>query len=59
MSKISHDPIILTQSLIQCESVTPKESGVIECVKRHLTSFGCECEVLEWFLIVQLEKDLL
>jgi len=48
MIKINHDPIVLTQSLIQCESVTPKESGVIECVKRHLTSFGCECEVLEF-----------
>ena len=48
MIKINHDPIVLTQSLIQCESVTPNESGVIECVKRHLTSFGCECEVLEF-----------
>ena len=48
MSKISHDPIILTQSLIQCASVTPEDNGVIECVKNHLESFGCKCEVLEF-----------
>ena len=49
MSKISHDPIILTQSLIRCASVTPEENGVIECVKGHLESFGCKCEVLEFY----------
>ena len=48
MSKISHDPIILTQSLIQCASVTPEDNGVVECVKNHLESFGCKCEVLEF-----------
>ena len=48
MSKICHDPIILTQSLIQCASVTPEDNGVIECVKNHLESFGCKCEVLEF-----------
>ena len=42
------DPIVLTQSLIQCASVTPEENGVIECVKNHLESFGCKCEVLEF-----------
>ena len=48
MSKISHDPIILTQSLIQCASVTPEDNGVIKCVKSHLESFGCKCEILEF-----------
>ena len=48
MIKINHDPIILTQSLIQCASVTPEDNGVIECVKNHLESFGCKCEVLEF-----------
>ena len=48
MIKINHDPIVLTQSLIQCASVTPEENGVIECVKNHLESFGCKCEILEF-----------
>ena len=43
MIKINHDPIVLTQTLIQCASVTPEENGVIECVKNHLESFGCKC----------------
>ncbi|PPR50124.1 MAG: Succinyl-diaminopimelate desuccinylase [Alphaproteobacteria bacterium MarineAlpha5_Bin10] len=42
------DPIILTQSLIQCASVTPEDNGVIKCVKSHLESFGCKCEILEF-----------
>ena len=48
MIKINYDPIVLTQSLIQCASVTPEENGVVECVKTHLENFGCKCEVLEF-----------
>ena len=48
MIKINYDPIVLTQSLIQCASVTPEENGVVECVKTHLENFGCKCKVLEF-----------
>ena len=48
MIKTNFDPIVLTQSLIQCASVTPEENGVVECVKNHLENFGCKCEVLEF-----------
>tara|TARA_B100000029_G_C17513653_1_gene937246 strand:- start:262 stop:1437 length:1176 start_codon:yes stop_codon:yes gene_type:complete len=48
MKNIDYDPILLTQSLIKCASVTPEDNGVIDCVKSHLESFGCKCEVLEF-----------
>ena len=48
MKNIDHDPVVLTQSLIKCASITPEDNGVIDCVKSHLESFGCECEVLEF-----------
>lgn len=34
------DPIALTQELIACPSVTPKNAGVLEVLEKHLVSLG-------------------
>ena len=36
MKELNFDPIILTQSLVRCESITPEDNGAIECIKLHL-----------------------
>ena len=40
------DPIALTQALVRCESVTPKEGGAISLVERHLRDAGFSCHRL-------------
>ena len=43
MSKINFDPVSLTQSLVQCASVTPKDEGALTVVEDHLKAIGCDC----------------
>ena len=33
MSEINFDPIVLTQSLVKCASITPKDKGALKVVK--------------------------
>ena len=42
----SLDPIALTQALVRCESVTPKEGGALALVERHLRDAGFSCHRL-------------
>ena len=37
------DPIALTQSLIQCKSLTPRQDGALDLVQRYLTPLGFNC----------------
>ena len=46
MSKINFDPVSLTQSLVQCASVTPKDEGALKVVEDHLKAIGCDCHPL-------------
>ena len=43
MNKINFDPISLTQALVQCPSITPKDEGALDIVQDHLTSIGFAC----------------
>ena len=43
MNKINFDPIILTQALVKCPSITPKDEGALDIVQEHLTSIGFNC----------------
>ena len=46
MSEINFDPVILTQSLVKCASVTPKDEGALTVVENHLSAIGCDCHPL-------------
>ena len=43
MNKINFNPIALTQALVQCPSITPKDEGALDIVQDHLTSLGFKC----------------
>ena len=43
MTEINFDPIILTQSLVKCQSITPKDDGALNIIEEHLTHLGFEC----------------
>jgi succinyl-diaminopimelate desuccinylase len=43
MNKINFDPIALTQALVQCPSITPKDEGALDIVQNHLASIGFTC----------------
>lgn len=43
MSKINFDPISLTQTLVQCPSITPKDEGALDVVQKHLASLDFNC----------------
>lgn len=38
------DPISISQELIRCPSITPKNEGALEVVEAHLVSLGFTCE---------------
>lgn len=42
----SLDPIALTQALVRCDSVTPKEGGALALIERHLRDAGFSCHRL-------------
>ncbi len=48
MSDTNFDPIKLTQSLVKCASVTPKDDGALDIVKKHLSELGFECHDLKF-----------
>ena len=41
MSEINFDPVTLTQSLVKCASVTPKDEGALTVVENHLSAIAC------------------
>jgi len=43
-----YDPITLTEALIKCRSVTPKNDGAIELVSQWLEELNFECKILEF-----------
>ena len=43
MNKINFDPITLTQALVKCPSITPKDEGALDIVQDHLSSIGFSC----------------
>ena len=43
MSEINFDPILLTQSLVKCASITPKDDGALTVVENHLKAIGFDC----------------
>ena len=43
MNKINFDPVALTQALVKCPSITPKDEGALDIVQNHLISLGFTC----------------
>ena len=46
MKKIDFDCVALTQALVQCPSVTPKDEGALQIIENHLTDIGFKCSRL-------------
>ena len=36
MNKLNFDPIFITQSLVRCASITPKDEGALDVIQNHL-----------------------
>ena len=43
MNKIDFDSIALTQSLVKCPSVTPKDEGALQIIEDHLKNLKFDC----------------
>ena len=48
MPTINFDPIQLTQSLVKCPSITPKDEGALSIVEQHLAKIGFKCNFLKF-----------
>lgn len=48
------DPIVLSQALIRCPSITPRNEGALEIVADHLSQLGFTCERFDFEGIVNL-----
>ena len=48
MTKINFNPTQLTQALVRCKSITPKDDGALKIVENHLSSIGFECNSLSF-----------
>ena len=46
MTEFNLNPITLTQSLVKCQSITPKDDGALLVVQDHLSSMGFNCSPL-------------
>ena len=43
MNKINFNPVALTQALVQCPSITPKDEGALDIIQNHLNSLDFNC----------------
>ena len=39
MNNLNFDPIVLTQNLVRCPSITPKDSGALDIIENHLNNY--------------------
>ena len=46
MTEFNLNPITLTQALVKCQSITPKDDGALLVVQNHLSSMGFDCSPL-------------
>ena len=46
MTEFNLNPIKLTQALVKCQSITPKDDGALLIVQDHLSSMGFDCSPL-------------
>ena len=46
MTEFNLNPIKLTQTLVKCQSITPKDDGALLVVQNHLNSMGFDCSPL-------------
>ena len=46
MTEFNLNPIKLTQELVKCQSITPKDDGALLVVQDHLSSMGFDCSPL-------------
>ena len=46
MTEFNFNPIKLTQALVKCQSITPKDDGALLVVQDHLSSIGFDCSPL-------------
>ena len=43
MDNLNYNPILLTQALVKCASITPKDEGALDIVQNHLSHLGFKC----------------
>ena len=43
MNNLDFDPVVLTQALVRCASITPKDEGALDVVQNHLSHLGFKC----------------
>ena len=43
MENLNYNPILLTQALVKCASITPKDEGALDIVQNHLSHLGFKC----------------
>ncbi len=46
MNTINFDPVILTQALVKCPSITPDNGDTINIIENHLKQLGFDCKRL-------------
>ena len=48
MSKLNFDPVVLTQDLVKCQSITPEDRGALNIVEKHLNHLNFTCNRLNF-----------
>ena len=48
MNSLNFDPINLTQELVKCPSITPKDAGTIKFLSKKLKKLGFNSKILEF-----------
>tara|TARA_Y100000768_G_scaffold196074_1_gene147323 strand:+ start:266 stop:1438 length:1173 start_codon:yes stop_codon:yes gene_type:complete len=48
MTDTNFDPVVLTQSLVKCASITPEDNGALKIVSKHLSKLGFNCNALKF-----------
>jgi len=46
MTEVNFNPTQLTQALVKCRSITPKDDGALTVIEKHLKSIGFNCNAL-------------
>ena len=46
MNNLNYDPILLTQALVKCASITPKDEGALGIVEKYLKLIGFKSKKL-------------
>ena len=57
MSKLNFDPVVLTQDLVKCKSITPEDRGALNIIEKHLNHLNFTCNRLNFSINNSYEVD--